>query len=125
MRWTLTAVVAILTELVCVFIIACTAQLQNFKFNSVLSILSHVSNGFNPLDSISHLSYIYVDPSLVLVTTHPLLSYTQRHWYLTFGAFILFMFFCLIFAAISCIMCLIEPACAGSGKCVSCLYTLS
>ena len=26
------------------------------------------------------------------------------------------MFFCLAFAAIACIMCLIEPACAGSGK---------
>ena len=47
-RWALTAVVAILTELVCIFIIACTAQVQGVKFNSVLSLLSHVSYGTLP-----------------------------------------------------------------------------
>lgn len=39
-----TAIVAVLTELICVFIIACTAKLCDLKFNSVLALVEIVSS---------------------------------------------------------------------------------
>lgn len=41
LRWTLTALVGVLTELVCVFIIACSTSLADAKFAAVLRLLAH------------------------------------------------------------------------------------